>query len=220
MEKLTKEQIDNLPEWMPVEGFPNYEVNCRAGIIRNIRTLRVLKQNPNKDKYPQVGLYKDGKEYTNRVHRIVANAAFNFYNISTDGLCVCHLDEERHNPRIDNLAIGTIKENLAFPKAKKRLSQSHKGYKGYWLGKSFSEGHRKKISEAITGEKNPLYGKHHSEETIKKMSKRVGAYKDGKLIMVFQGTREAGRNGFNPSHISACCTGRRRVHKGYVWKCI
>ena len=52
----------------------------------------------------------------------------------------------------------------------------------------------------------------------KKRSKQVGAYKDGKLVMTFQSTMEAGRNGFCQGHIAACCRGERKTHKGYTWK--
>lgn len=52
-----------------------------------------------------------------------------------------------------------------------------------------------------------------------KISKRVAAYdKNGELIMVFPSTREAGRQGFRNSHVSACCRGERKTHKGYTWK--
>ena len=232
MKRLTKEQISALPEWMPVRDFEGlYEVNCRAGIVRNSRTLRVLQPslNHNGDGYPRVAMWKDGKGHTKKVHRIVANAAFSFYNISTDGLDVCHLDEERHNPCIDNLAIGTTKENMNFEKAKQRKSEATKGEKSYWFGKHPGEEIRKKMSEARKGEKNYWFGKHKSEEIRKKisearkgipnikLSRRVGAYKNGELIMTFQSTSEAGRNGFSSGHVSACCRGERRVHKGYNW---
>lgn len=55
----------------------------------------------------------------------------------------------------------------------KKMSESHKGKKGYWFGKI---GHpqsietRKKISLAHLGIKNHFYGKKHSAETLLKMS--------------------------------------------------
>ena len=246
MKRLTKEQISALPEWMPIEGFPNYEVNCRAGLVKSLYTGRLLKGSKGSSGYPQIHLNRDGKAHSKRLHRIVALAAFSFYNISIDGLDVCHLDEERHNPCIDNLAIGTTKENMNFEKAKQRKSEATKGEKSYWFGKhpgeeirkKMSESHkgkrlseeiRKKMSEARKGEKNYWFGKHKSEEIRKKisearkgipnikLSRRVGAYKNGELIMTFQSTSEAGRNGFSSGHVSACCRGERRVHKGYNW---
>ena len=53
-------------------------------------------------------------------------------------------------------------------------------------------------------------------------SKPVGAYKDGKLVMTFPSTAEAGRNGFDHSCIGKCCRGVKNYnsHKGYEWRYI
>lgn len=199
---LSKEQIENLNEWMPIEGFPKYEVNCREGIVRNSRTFRILKPKYDKDGYSVVNLRKDGKQHTKKNHRLVAEAAFHHYGISSDDLIVMHLDEERNDPRISNLALGTCKENSNFPKAKQRNSDAQKGEKSHMFGKHQSTETRVKIGEAVK----------------RKLSKRVGAYKNGDLIMVFQSTREAGRNGFNQANVSACCIGKHKTHRGYFWK--
>ena len=53
-----------------------------------------------------------------------------------------------------------------------------------------------------------------------KISKAVGAFKDGKLVMVFPSTREAGRQGFNQGNISECCNGKLPHYRGYTWKYI
>lgn len=63
------------------------------------------------------------------------------------------------------------------------------------------------------------------ERRAKSRSKQVGAYKNGKLVITFQSTNEAGRNGFNQSHISECCNNcynrpGNNVYKGYTWKYI
>ena len=128
------------------------------------------------------------------VHRIVALAAFGYYGISTNGLCVCHLDEERHNPCIDNLALGTSKENSNFEKAKQRYSEAKKGY-------HHSVESRMKMSEAK---------RNMSLENRKKMSdaqqkKRVGAYKDGVLTLIFNCVRLTKVYGFNASAVCNCC---------------
>ena len=52
------------------------------------------------------------------------------------------------------------------------------------------------------------------------ISKQVGAFKDGKLILTFQSTQEAGRQGFNHSAVAACCRGELKTHKGYTWRYI
>lgn len=218
MFKLSTRQIIDLPTWLPVEGFPKYEVNCRDGLVRNVKTLKVLKPCQNNTGYHVVNLHKDSKGHTKDVHRIVANAAFGHYNIPTDGLLVMHLDEERHDQRISNLALGTQVENMNFEKAKQRNSESHKG-------KCHSEETRKKMSYSRKGEKAYWFGKHLCEDTKKKISdakpkKAVGSYKNGELILKFESISEAGRQGFDCRAVSDCCLGRRRVHKGYTWKYI
>ena len=40
----------------------------------------------------------------------------------------------------------------------------------------------------------------------------------GAVVMEFPSTREAERNGFNSSNISACCLGKRKTHHGFAWR--
>ena len=71
------------------------------------------------------------------------------------------------------------------------------------------------------------YNKHYGTaiERMKKtltnrkdMSKKVYQYDlEGNLIKEWDSTREAGRNNFNASAISACCLGKVKTHKGYIW---
>ena len=60
------------------------------------------------------------------------------------------------------------------------------------------------------------------ERYIKTRSKTVGAYKNGKLVMTFSSTKEAGRNGYKQSAVSGCCRGIKgcKTYKGYEWRYI
>jgi hypothetical protein len=49
-------------------------------------------------------------------------------------------------------------------------------------------------------------------------SKKVGAYKNGELVMTFLSTMEAQRQGFSSGNISQCCKSERKTHKGYTWR--
>lgn len=50
-------------------------------------------------------------------------------------------------------------------------------------------------------------------------SKEVVAYdQSGNIIHRFKSIKEAGRNGFSSGHISSCCRGRRKSHRGLHWK--
>lgn len=40
----------------------------------------------------------------------------------------------------------------------------------------------------------------------------------GKVVYVFPSTAEAGRQGFCHGHISECCNGERKSHKGFIWR--
>ena len=40
---------------------------------------------------------------------------------------------------------------------------------------------------------------------------------EGEFVKKWTSTMECGRNGFNHAHISQCCNGKRKTHKGYKW---
>lgn len=56
----------------------------------------------------------------------------------------------------------------------------------------------------------------------RKLSKPVGQYDLlGNLIHIYPSTKEAERTGkFDNRHISSCCLGKRKTHKGFKWKYI
>lgn len=49
-------------------------------------------------------------------------------------------------------------------------------------------------------------------------SKRVGAFKDGVLQMVFPSTGDAHRKGYDKGAICNCCRGKLPHYKGYEWQ--
>lgn len=51
-------------------------------------------------------------------------------------------------------------------------------------------------------------------------SKKVGQYKDRKLIKVYNATIDVEKDGFNQSNVVACCKGRYKSTGGYQWKYI
>ena len=73
--------------------------------------------------------------------------------------------------------------------------------------------------ELMSPKQNSNYGTRNSRVS-KALSKQVGAFKNGELMMTFQSTQEASRQGFSQSHIVHCCNGERKTHKGYTWRYI
>ena len=60
---------------------------------------------------------------------------------------------------------------------------------------------------------------HAVEWTNKRYAKVVQALdKNGNVVKEFPSTAEAGRNGFIQQHVSMCCNGKEKTHKGYRWQ--
>lgn len=59
--------------WKVIVGFPNYSVSDE-GQVRNAKTGKILAPCPDSNGYLSVGLYRDGKRFVKRVHRLVAEA--------------------------------------------------------------------------------------------------------------------------------------------------
>ena len=74
----------------------------------------------------------------------------------------------------------------------------------------------------LTPKENINYGTRNKRvakaNTNGKCSKAVGAFNDGELVITFQSTAEAGRNGFNQGNVSMCCNGKLPHYKGYEWR--
>lgn len=71
----------------------------------------------------------------------------------------------------------------------------------------------------MTPKENNNWGT-HNERVSKARRKRVQAFnKQGNLMYDFPSAQEAQRQmGFDNGHISECCKGKRKTHKGLIWK--
>ena len=73
----------------------------------------------------------------------------------------------------------------------------------------------KSTIEWCTAKENNDYGTHNERMAKTKSKKVLQLTLDGELIREWESTRECGRNGFCQSHVSACCRGERKSHKGF-----
>jgi hypothetical protein len=100
-------------DWEPVVGYDGYFVSADGQVKsyrRNRQTGRVMKQSPDSEGYPSVGLYGvTGERRTTKVATIVALA---FLGPRPEGLVVRHLDGDKRNSRSDNLAYGSVSDNI------------------------------------------------------------------------------------------------------------
>lgn len=99
--------------WVPVPGFDNYEVSDR-GRVRSFKLYwgsrgpRMLTLSTRKDGYLVCGLVADRHHVTGWVHRLVLLA---FVGPRPHGMVVRHLDGDKANNALSNLAYGTYSEN-------------------------------------------------------------------------------------------------------------
>ena len=158
---------------------------------------QILTPCKNKLDYLYVGLSKNGKQKTYRLHRLVA---FAFVKGYFEGAHIDHIDTCKTKNIWTNLRWVTPKEN------------------------SNNEITLKHFSEANKGEKHPMYGKTHTEETKKKMSEAKKGKGCKKVVcveteQVFDSLTKASEHiGVDKSVISACCRGKTKTCKGYHWK--
>lgn len=98
--------------YLPVEGFLGYRVGNDGSIWSERRgsTWRQLKPGPDKDGYPFLTLRRDGKRCKVYPHRLVLLA---FVGVPPPNTQARHLDGNRANPALVNMAWGTVAENMA-----------------------------------------------------------------------------------------------------------
>lgn len=59
----------------------------------------------------------------------------------------------------------------------------------------------------------------NNNRDLSTISKTVLQYTlDGEFIREWPSTQECGRNGFSQQSVSACCRGKQKSHKGFIWK--
>lgn len=95
-------------EWRPIVGFEGLYEASNAGRVRSCRTGKLLAECPHSGGYLMSHLYKDGVREARTNHKIVASA---FLGPRPEGQEVMHLDGDKTNNSVVNLAYGTRLEN-------------------------------------------------------------------------------------------------------------
>lgn len=91
--------------WKPLRNFPSYD-GSTEGRIRNVRTQRIQKPTLNKNGCLKVSLYKNGRRYTVKVRRVIAETFLGAH----PGMDVRHKDNNCLNVRLNNLEWCTRSE--------------------------------------------------------------------------------------------------------------
>ena len=115
-------------EYKIIKGFENYSIS-NFGVVKNNKTNKILKPGINGHGYHHVSLFKDGKGFTKRIHKLVANA---FLSNPFQKRCVDHVDGNKLNNNINNLRFATTSENAMNTKIS---CNNTSGFKGISLDK-------------------------------------------------------------------------------------
>ncbi|MEV0646080.1 NUMOD4 motif-containing HNH endonuclease [Phytomonospora sp. NPDC050363] len=98
--------------WLPLPGYEEtYKVSTHGRVWSRPRRHTqggVLTVRTGMRGYTLVSLVQEGRQKTREVHRLVAAA---FLGPRPEGMEVRHLDGDKQNPHVSNLAYGTPSEN-------------------------------------------------------------------------------------------------------------
>ena len=177
-------------EWRPVRGFEDYAEVSNYGQIHKFERVIYFGTNHQSKRIQEETWtygYVGGKGYLNvsignkkfRVNRLVY---MTFVGDIPDGLEVNHLDEDKHNNRLDNLNLLSHGDNMRWGTGNARRAAALTNHP--------------KMSKAVQA-LNPI--------TME-------------VVYEFPSTQEAQRHGFKQGSISKCCNGKRKKHKGFIWR--
>lgn len=112
--------------WRDIKGYEGIYQVSSMGRVRGFYfgKEKMLKPRKDRDGYLLINLHRDGKQYTFRVHRLVAEA---FIPNPENKPCIDHINTIKDDNRIENLRWVSIAENNQNPLSRKNLSKGKTG---------------------------------------------------------------------------------------------
>lgn len=188
-----------IEEWKDIEDYPNYQVS-NLGRVRSLKYEKVKILKPSKyNGYSKIGLTKNNKTYTQKVHILVAKA---FIPNPENKPEIDHINTDRTDNRVCNLRWVTHKENMNNPITIEKNRDRNIGENNPNFGK--------------TGKQSPrfgIFGKLHPN------SKPILQFtKDEEFIQKWNSGMDIQRElGIYSTSISRVCKGKNKTCGGYKW---
>ncbi len=128
-----------MEEWRPVDGYLGFYEVSNLGRVRSVDRIisapdshgnpgtrffkGKMRRHSYKVKYLVITLSSYGKTKTHNVHVLVARA---FLGSCPKGMEVCHINHNRHDPRLRNLKYDTRQSNALAREKRKRMEKREK----------------------------------------------------------------------------------------------
>lgn len=103
------EKPSNIEQWKPIVGYEGlYEISNKGRVL-SLRYKRIMKTWKHYRGGLRLSLTKDGESKMRQIHRLVYEA---FIGEIPEGYVVRHLNDDSDDNRVENLAVGTYKDNM------------------------------------------------------------------------------------------------------------
>lgn len=97
-----------MEQYKIINNFDDYEISNLRN-VRNVKTGRILKQSTDKRGYNKIGLWKNTKQTTLYLHRLLADA---FILNPNNKPLIDHINGNKTDNSIENLRWCTVSENM------------------------------------------------------------------------------------------------------------
>ena len=117
-----------IEEWKNVKGFEGLYQISNYGRVKSLKynkssKIKIMKVHQDKDGYIQVKLSKEAKQYTFKVHRLVATHFLENPDLKSE---VNHINEIKDDNKVTNLQWVTPKENSNHGTRNRKISKRQK----------------------------------------------------------------------------------------------
>lgn len=190
-----------MPDYRDIPGFEGIYSISESGQVKSIERVvthsycgskripeKIRKQAIDKDGYPVLKLSKNGIKHHFGIHRLVALTWIPNPNNFSD---VNHLDGVKTNSHKDNLEWTTVSGNAIH-------AYKHGLRKSPWTGNGSMKGR---------------FGAAHNQAKAV-----IQLTMEGEFIKRYDHIRAAKKDGFQPTHIGACCKGKANHHRNFKWQ--
>lgn len=174
--------------WKDITGYAQFYMISNTGKVFSKRQNKILKPQQNSKGYLRISLSDGKRKRKFFVHRLVAIHFVSNPDASSNNV-VNHLDSDFRNNNACNLEWTTSQGNSQHALKAGRMKRTKQ-----WLNRLHEA--QSKTYEAVEG-CDPI---------------------TGEVVERFDAIQHVRASGYEPSSVCMCCSGKRRTHRGLIWR--